>query len=214
MSAAELSLAALFARTFVIGIAVAAPVGAMGMLIIQRTLEQGWRTGIATGLGIATADGTYAALAAFGVAAISATLVAWQIPLKLLGGAALVLLGSRAILSETPEGGLVAPASSTGSSYFSAVGLTLTNPSTIMAFGAVFASAGLVTQPGLAEAATATAGIFTGSLAWWFVLVTGVSAARVAAEKRLVQRVGIVSGALVIAFGLYAIGSAVLSLMG
>ena len=45
VSASSLSLAALFARTFVIGIAVAAPVGAMGMLCIQRTLERGWRTG-------------------------------------------------------------------------------------------------------------------------------------------------------------------------
>ena len=64
---------ALFARTFVIGVAVAAPVGATGVLCIQRTLAHGWRAGMSTGAGIATADGTYAALAAFGVAAVGRT---------------------------------------------------------------------------------------------------------------------------------------------
>ena len=48
--------AGLFARTFLIGIVVAAPVGAMGILCIQRTLAHGWRAGMATGTGIATAD--------------------------------------------------------------------------------------------------------------------------------------------------------------
>ena len=43
---------ALFARTFVVGVAVAAPVGAMGVLCIQRTLAHGWHAGIATGAGI------------------------------------------------------------------------------------------------------------------------------------------------------------------
>ncbi len=213
MSQAELSLLALFARTFVIGVAVAAPVGAMGMLIIQRTLDRGWRTGMATGLGIATADGMYAAFAAFGVAAISATLVAWQIPLKLLGGAALVVLGSRSLLADKREASPSPPAIPSGSAYLWAVGLTLTNPSTIMAFGAVFASAGLVAQPGMTEAATATAGIFAGSLSWWFALVTGVSAARIAAEQRLVRVLSTISGAVIVAFGLFALGSAILSLV-
>ena len=180
MSQAALSFAALFARTFVIGVAVAAPVGAMGMLIIQRTLDRGWRTGMATGLGIATADGMYAAFAAFGVAAISATLVAWQIPLKLLGGAALVLLGSRALLADRPRSAdRSLPAVPAGSAYLSAVGLTLTNPVDDHGLRRRLRERGAGCAAGNAEAATATAGIFAGSLSWWFALVTGVSAARV-----------------------------------
>ncbi len=73
----------------IIGIAVAAPVGAMGVLLIQRTLTSGWRSGAATGLGIATADATYAAVAAFGITAISDLLVDFQTPLRLIGGVAL-----------------------------------------------------------------------------------------------------------------------------
>ena len=205
--------AALFARTFIIGIAVAAPVGAMGMLCIQRTLERGWRTGFATGLGIATADGTYAGLAAFGVSALSAALVAWQTPLRLVGGAVLVYLGIRSILARPAECATESPAAfdrrGVLALYASAVGLTLTNPLTIMAFGAVFASAGLVAQPGLGSAAIATAGVASGSLAWWLVLVTGVFFARRAVGARLVAMVSRVSGAVIVAFGVLAIGSAV-----
>ena len=211
-------LLALFARTFVIGIAVAAPVGAMGVLCIQRTLARGWRTGFATGLGIATADGTYAAVAAFGVAALSAALVAWQTPLRLVGGAVLIYLGVRSMLRRSDECDPVESASEPSGAghagaYFSALGLTLTNPMTIMAFGAVFASAGLVAQPGIASAATATAGIASGSLSWWLVLVTGVSLARHAAGPRLVAGISRVSGAVIVAFGVLAIASAIWPLL-
>jgi putative LysE/RhtB family amino acid efflux pump len=207
--------AALFARTFVIGILVAAPVGAMGVLCIQRTLERGWRSGMATGAGIATADGIYAGLAAFGVAAVSARLVAWQTPLQLVGGVALVYLGVVSMRSRPPqcdiESGVAPPAldrRGAAALYGAAVGLTLTNPMTIMAFGAVFASAGLVAQPGATSAALATAGVAAGSLAWWLTLVTGVFVARRAVGPRLVAVVRRVSGGAIVAFGIVAIAVA------
>ncbi|HEY5541079.1 MAG TPA: LysE family transporter [Coriobacteriia bacterium] len=233
------ALVALYARTLVIGVAVAAPVGAMGVLCIQRTLDRGWWAGMATGLGIATADGTYAALAAFGVAALTAVFVAWQTPLRLVGGAVLVYLGVSSMRldrqrrgprktevaagklpsSARAQGGYrlarvarvpcAPPAPRFASTYLSAVGLTFTNPMTIMAFGAVFASAGLATQPGVASAATATAGIASGSLAWWLALVTGIALARVSAGPRLITAVSRISGALIVALGALAIGSAV-----
>lgn len=210
-------LLALFSRTFVIGIAIAAPVGAMAMLCVQRTLERGWLKGMATGLGIATADGIYASLAAFGVAAVSATLVELQVPLRLIGGAALVVLGAQSALrtAEIEETAQVEPAAEMpGSAYLSAVGLTLTNPMTIIAFGAVFAGAGLVAQPNPFTSATATAGIFAGSLVWWIVLVSGIAIARPAAEKWLLHRLGQVSGLVLVGFGLYAVGTVLWPLVG
>jgi putative LysE/RhtB family amino acid efflux pump len=165
---------ALFVRTFIIGIVVAAPVGAMGVLCIQRTLAHGWRAGIATGAGIATADGVYAGLAAFGVAAISQSLVALQAPLRIGGGLVLLWLGWRAIVTPPAhEAAKTADATRLGTLYASAVVLTLANPMTIMAFAAVFAGAGLVVQPGTGTAAVATAGVACGSLSWWIALTVG-----------------------------------------
>ncbi len=202
---------ALYGRMFLIGIAVAAPVGAMGVLCIQRTLTHGWRSGMATGLGVATADGIYAALAAFGVSALSSVLVTLQTPLRLVGGVALVVLGVRAALAPTRSCDVETPSAldsgGTARLYASAVGLTLTNPMTIMAFGAIFAGAGLSAQPGAVSAAVATAGVASGSLAWWAVLTAGVALARHAVGNRVLSGVNIASGAIVALFGLIAIGS-------
>ena len=207
---------ALFARTFLIGVAVAAPVGAMGVLCIQRTLSRGWRTGMATGLGVATADGLYAALAAFGISALSGALVTWQVPLRLLGGLVLIGLGLRAALA--PQQACDAQSVTNHTSldttgalalYMSAVGLTLTNPMTIMAFGAIFAGAGLSAQAGASSAMVATVGVTTGSLAWWAILVTGVALARHTVSGRALGAINVVSGVVVAGFGVLAIASVV-----
>lgn len=201
--------AALFARTFVIGIAVAAPVGAMGVLCIQRTLARGWWIGFATGLGIATADATYAGLAAFGLAALSSSLVALQMPVRVVGGLVLIWLGVRA-WRNPPEPGLPSAREAAGiaPAYLSAVGLTLTNPMTIMAFAAVFASAGLVSQPTPGAAAVVTAGVAAGSLAWWLGLTTTVALVRHTLSAAVLRGIDRASAVLVIAFGVYALGGA------
>jgi threonine/homoserine/homoserine lactone efflux protein len=205
---------ALFLRCFLIGVAVAAPVGAMGVLCIQRTLARGWRAGMATGLGIATADAAYASIAAFGVSAVSSLLVSAQNPLRIVGGAALVYLGARAAIlasrgqaaTRIDGGSRPTPAGSRATGlYVSAVGLTLTNPMTIMAFAAVFAGAGLSVAPGLGPALTATVGVFLGSLFWWVCLVSAVAAMHHAIGRGVEKAVGVISGLAIAAFGLIAL---------
>jgi putative LysE/RhtB family amino acid efflux pump len=197
--------AELFARMFVIGIVVAAPVGAMGILCIQRVLAHGWRAGVATGAGIATADAGYAALAAFGVTAVSQWMIAYQAPFRILGGLGLVWLGWRALRTRPAHTAAVAVDSPRlGVLYSSAVGLTFTNPMTIMAFAAIFAGAGLVAQAGSGSALVVTLGVAIGSLSWWVALSTGVWAVRHAVSDRAMLIVNRVSGGLLVAFGVLA----------
>src|SRR5215218_4462513 len=73
-------------RGFILGFAIAAPVGPIGLLCIQRTLNQGQPVGLASGLGAATADAFYGAVAAFGLTLVSAFLIEQQFWLALLGG--------------------------------------------------------------------------------------------------------------------------------
>ena len=205
--------AALFARTFIIGIAVAAPVGAMGVLCIQRTLARGWFAGLATGAGIATADAAYAGLAAFGVAAVSEYLVALQAPLSVIGGLVLLWLGWRAMIAP-PVHDVAADADTTRprALYASALVLTLTNPMTVMAFAAIFASAGLAAQPGVASALLATAGVAAGSFTWWLVLSTGTALARHAAGDLLLVWINRASGFMIAVFGAVALVAGVAAL--
>ena len=135
----------------------------MGVLCIQRVLSHGWRAGAATGAGIASADALFAGLAAFGLTALSQLLVSFQTPLRIGGGLVLVWLGWRAIVTPPAHEAAVAGGGwRAGSLYASAFALTLTNPMTIMAFGAVFASAGLTAEATLASAGVATLGVALG----------------------------------------------------
>ena len=191
---------------FIIGVVVAAPVGAMGMLCVQRVLAHGWRAGIATGVGIASADAMYAGVAAFGVTAVAQMLIAYQTQFKIVGGLALLWLGVRAIRTPPAPVTRGEPDSTRRLPMVgSAVGLTLTNPMTILAFAAIFASAGLVAQPGVGGAVVVTLGVAAGSLAWWISLSTGVWAIRHMVSDRAMIIVNRISGGVLGAFGVAAL---------
>jgi threonine/homoserine/homoserine lactone efflux protein len=85
-----------------VGFPIAASPGPMFVLIIRRTLARGWRSGFVSGLGVATGDASYAALAAFGVAGVTNLLVAERRWISLAGGIGLIAIGVRTVL-ETPS---------------------------------------------------------------------------------------------------------------
>jgi threonine/homoserine/homoserine lactone efflux protein len=196
----------LFGRGLVLGFGIAAAVGPITLLVIRRTLAAGWPLGLASGLGVATVDGFYGAVAAFGLTAVSDVLVGAARPLGLVGGAFLVGIGLRTVLSPTPltptdaasidRRGLAA-------GYASIVGLTLTNPLTVLLFAALVLSLGVPLST--ASAAVLTAGLALGSVAWWVVLVPGVSILRSRLSPRLLRAITLASGGLIAAFGAIAI---------
>src|SRR5689334_25341641 len=83
-----------------IGFAIAAPVGPIGVLCIRRTFAEGRAAGLATGLGAATADAFYGAVAAFGLTAISGFLLDFQQALRLVGGMFLLWLGIKTFFAK------------------------------------------------------------------------------------------------------------------
>jgi len=97
-------VASLLIRGFALGFAIAASPGPIFFLCLRRSLLRGWLTGLVSGLGVATADAFYAAVAVFGVAAVVTTTLApvarW---LALAGGLALVFIGSRARRPPAPR---------------------------------------------------------------------------------------------------------------
>jgi threonine/homoserine/homoserine lactone efflux protein len=201
---------ALVARGFVLGFAIAASVGPISTLCLRRTLAEGRAVGLASGLGVATADATYGAIAAFGLTAVTDLLVDWRRALGLVGGIFLLWLAWRTIRSVPGE---AATAGSNGrrglpGAYLSTLGLTLTNPMTILSFGALFVGLG-ITGGDAAGATLLTAGVFAGSAAWWVVLVGVVGALRSRITPRSLRRVNIVSGVLIGAFALVALWTAV-----
>jgi threonine/homoserine/homoserine lactone efflux protein len=190
----------------VVGFSIAAPVGQIGVLCIQRSLLHGRAHGFASGLGAATADALYGAVAGFGLAFLSAFLVSQQFWFRLVGGVFLVNLAVRTILR--PPAAQAASATGRGlmGSYLSTLFLTLTNPMTILSYGAIMAGLGVGASTGaLAGAAIWVLGVFLGSAAWWLLLSTGVGALRGRVTPRLLRWVNLLAGLVIGAFGLWAL---------
>ena len=93
--------------------------------------------GLLTGLGAASADAIYGAVAAFGLTAISSLLVQQRFLLGLLGGLFLCYLGIRTFLAKPASDAATAPRAGALMAYGSTLVLTLTNPMTILSFAAI-----------------------------------------------------------------------------
>ncbi len=201
----------LFLRGLAIGFAIAFALGPIGLLVIRRTVERGWAFGFLSGLGVAAADATYGAIAAFGLTAISGLLVGFDRALGLVGGTVLVVIAVRALhetlvtadapVARAERGPLDGPLGAFGSID----ALTLTNPATILFFAAVFASLGAGTG-GAAGAMSVVLGVFAGSVAWWALLTGAVAVLRARLTPRVIRWLNIGSALLIGAFGLVAIG--------
>ncbi len=200
---------AVFARGFGLGLTIAAAVGPISLLVIRRTLAEGRLIGLASGLGVATADGTYGGIAAFGLTAVTSLLVGGGRLLGLIGGLFLVWLAWRTARSVPgPSAASSARRGGLAGAYLSILGLTLTNPLTILSFAALFAGLGISSRTAL-EAGLLTLGVFTGSAAWWLIL-TGVAAAfRSRITPPVLRWINVISGIVIGAFGLAAIAVAI-----
>lgn len=200
---------ALAFRGFALGFTIAAAVGPISLLVIRRTLDEGRIVGLASGLGVATADGVYGAIAAFGLGAISQVLVDARPALGLAGGGFLLWLAWTTALAE-PHDPATAPPRRAGlaSAYLSILGLTLANPMTILSFGALFAGLG-VTGGDAAGAGLITLGVFLGSCAWWVLLTSIVSIVRGRVTPTWIRRINVASGIVIGASAVVSIVSVV-----
>jgi threonine/homoserine/homoserine lactone efflux protein len=195
-----------FYKGLIIGISIAAPVGPIGILCINRTLSSGRMVGLLSGLGAATADALYGSIAAFGLTFISAFLVQQQIWFRLVGGAFLCILGLRTMLSKTNSISIQASSGSMLNAYGSTFFLTLTNPITILAFTAIFSGIGLVSLGSSYSSAGITVlGVFLGSACWWFILSSLTNLFRDRLNLFALIWVNRLSGLVILGFGIVAL---------
>jgi threonine/homoserine/homoserine lactone efflux protein len=202
----------LFLKALVIGLSIAAPVGPIGLLCIQRTLAHGRAIGFLSGLGAALADACYGAIGALGVSAVIASMVAARVPLALGGAAFLAWVGVQLLRAPVAtEARQAADATTPLKATLSVFVLTLANPMTILSFVAVFASisTGHVAGHtlGASQAATMVLGVFLGSALWWLGLSTMVSSVRHKLSAKTMQSINRLSGAILLAFAVYQLST-------
>lgn len=203
----------LFLKALVIGLSIAAPVGPIGLLCIQRTLAHGRTIGFLSGLGAALADACYGAIGALGVSAVIASMVAARVPLALAGAAFLAWMGVQLLRAPVAtQARQAADATTPLKATLSVFLLTLANPMTILSFVAVFATistghTGHAGGSGGIPAATMVLGVFLGSALWWLGLSTMVSSVRHKLSAKTMQSINRLSGAILLAFAVYQLST-------
>jgi len=195
-------LLSLFLQSLLIGLSIAAPVGPIGLLTIQRTLQLGSAAGLSTGLGAAAADAVYGAIGAYGVSAMINALTAARLPLALGGGFFLLWMAWSILRAPVAE----RAAQATGGSdllrcFAGTFVLTLSNPATILSFIAVFGV--MAGRTAVASPTVMIAGVLLGSALWWLLLSTVVGRLRERFDAHWRRRVNVASALVLAGFALW-----------
>ena len=194
----------------IIGISVSAPLGPIGVICIQKTLNKGVLAGFFSGLGAAFADTIYAAIAGFGLTFISDFMTDQQLYLRSIGGAFLIFVGIKVFYTNTikqvrkqrsGKGKIIGE-------FLSVFFLTLSNPITIIFFGAVFAGIGLVGEDSNTHITfIITTSIFAGALLWWLSLSLIVNFFRHKIRLRSLWWINKIAGVIIVVLGIASIVS-------
>ena len=189
-----------------IGVLVAAPIGPVNVLCIQRAASRGFWGGVAAGLGAVLGDGLLAAIAAFSMTAISDAMEAYTGVIQFVGGVVLIGFGIALAVAKPvmaiPAGqksGLSAHTSIIPQTFF----LTITNPGAILGMAAIIGGFGSL-MGGLdtyVEALVLVVSIMVGSLLWWLGLSELITTIRHRLTERRLLMINWGAGALLVVCG-------------
>jgi threonine/homoserine/homoserine lactone efflux protein len=207
--------ATLFFNGLLVGIIASVPVGAIAILSVQRTLNTGLIAGFVLGLGAAIADLIYAFIAAFGITFISDFLFTNRTLLGIIGSLFLLIIGYRIYFTNSVKEFRRQKAFSKRAlfnDFFSSLVIALSNPITILGFGGVFASLGVIHKANTTiHLITLLAGVFTGALLWWFSLSSVVDIFRKKINLRKIIMINKVTGTIIYVLGIVLIVAIVFS---
>jgi threonine/homoserine/homoserine lactone efflux protein len=193
-----------FLRGVLMGLATAAPIGPIAVIVIRRTLITGWLAGLVCGLGCATGSALYGGVVGFGMAAVASAVLAYQTPLLIGGGLFLGYLGIT--IARTP--GVLPAAAPRGTrnglsrAYAFTFALTLVNPIVAVYFIAMIAAGGATHITGSYSGAVALVlGVFGGSALWWALLSGGVQLLRARLNAHWLGWANRISGLVIAVMG-------------
>lgn len=202
-------MTSLFLKGIIIGLIVSIPMGPIGVLCIQRTLQQGRLSGFISGLGAACADTFFASIAGFGLTMISNFFQEQKTYIMLVGAVILIFLGCRMFFRNTIKQARAFKYKQTNllTDFVSVFALTITNPLTIIFYGIVLASFDMV-QDNVLSLGMILSGIFCGAISIWFVLSTFVNIFRKYFRLRVIFYINKIAGIIIVLFGIFAVYNA------
>lgn len=193
-----------FLTGVVVGVVIAAPVGPVNIMCIQRTLERGFWGGIAAGLGAVAGDGLIATFAAFGMTATSALIKANKPLIQLVGGLVLLAFGVKLFMTRprsntTPVKGIRHHAAAIPQTFL----LTVCNPGAVLGTAAIFGGLGALVG-GVRDywdAALIVFGVMCGSLVWWATLARIIATIHHRLDEASLRLINRIAGIVLAGFG-------------
>ena len=191
-------------KGIIVGFLASIPLGPVGVLCIQRTINKGRMSGLLSGMGAATVDSFYALVAAFGLTYIINFIVEQQFFIELIGGGVLIFLGAK-IFNTNPirqirrhrrkKNRLI-------EDYFSVFLLTLSNPLALFLFVAAFAGMGMVGSDNSSfKSSFIILGVFIGAMIWWFALTFFINLFRKKFRLKQLWWINKIAGLIIVIFG-------------
>ncbi|MET0408081.1 MAG: LysE family transporter [Hyphomicrobium sp.] len=198
----------------IVGVLIAAPVGPVNVLCIQRAIERGFWGGIAAGIGSVAGDALIALFAGLGVGTISGVVETHRAVIQVIGGIALVLFGLRLYFS-APRLKLETDTSVARLKDFiwdipQTFFLTVTNPGAVLGLFAVFGGIStFVEVHSTIDVLLMVAAIASGSMLWWVTLSNLIGRYRHRIDLRVLNIVNRIAGMLLAIFGAILIAEVV-----
>ncbi len=191
-----------------IGLLASIPLGPIGVICIQRTINKGKTSGFISGLGAAVADTIFAAIAGFSLTYIITFIQEQRLIIEVVGGVIVILLGLKTFYTN--------PASQLRrhkrqknklmEDFVSILLLTITNPFAIFFFVALFATLGIVSDnQTMAMSLIALAGVLLGGSIWWYTLSSLVNMFRNRFRLKQLWWINKIAGAVIVILGILAL---------
>lgn len=190
-----------FIRGMLTGLIFGLPVGAVGAMTVQRTLNYGMKAGLITGLGSSAADCFYAFVGAFGLTFISDFLLRYQFYINLIGGSLIMAMGIRLFFRK--DIGIQPQKQSTNGigMFLSSFAIGITNPAAILTFLFAFSYFGITEISALSDGINVVIGVFAGTYIWWGFLSAVTDIVKKKAGKINFQYLNRIFGTILSLFG-------------
>ena len=199
---------AIFIKGVIIGLLVSAPLGPIGIMCIQRTLNRGYMSGFVSGLGAAAADIIFAVIAGLGLTIIINFIEKQHIYFQILGGLFVLYIGYRIFNTNPVKQLRLQRLNKTRLSqdFASVFLLTISNPMAILLFIAIMAALKVANGVlSIFELSILTAGIAGGAILWWFILASIANRFRNRIRLKSIWWLNKITGSVVFLFGVVVI---------
>jgi threonine/homoserine/homoserine lactone efflux protein len=198
----------LLLKGIMIGLLASIPLGPIGVICIQRTVNKGRISGFFSGVGAATADTIFAAIAGFSLTFIINFIEEKQKILEIIGGIIIILLGIKTFYTN-PASQLRRHKKQKNKlieDFISVLLLTITNPFAIFLFVGMFAALGLTYNgDNIALSFVTLGGVFLGGTLWWFTLSSLVNLFREKFRLKQLWWINKIAGSVIFILGVLAL---------